>query len=269
MSSIFLSIFFLTSFFHDPPIDLGYVEISEIHPGQMRYSREKVIEKIPKAIEKGLVIEKKEGYQLKYDGGRSIVPLGKALPVVLGPDGYVLVDGHHHILESLHFHAQTVPVKQIADLSQMSSEEFWKKAEELGFAHLNNLRGEKQIPPKDFNDLEDDPCRYFATMTARRYSADFSSSSGAEYPLWIKVGRDIPFIEFYISDALRQQGVIYDYAMGSRPSEEFVEKARQALINAKIPGLRVIASRIHYKEIQPHEGTFSSDSVQDSIQFKF
>jgi len=261
MSSIYLFVILLFSPFHHQPIDRGYVEVHEIHPGQVRYSRANVEEKVSQAVKEGSVIQVEESYLLKYDRGRSLFPKSKALPVVRGPDGYVLVDGHHHTLVSLRFHAQTIPVKQIADFSQMSSEAFWEKAEAIGLAHIRSLDGEKRIPPKSFFDLENDPGRYFATITCRKYTADLSASRGAEYPLWIKVGKGIPFIELYISDALQQRGIIYDDSMGKSPSAEFVEKARQALVEAEIPGLKVLPKRIHYKDIdKDYEKIFLKES---------
>ncbi|MDF2578103.1 MAG: hypothetical protein K0S74_1587 [Chlamydiales bacterium] len=232
-----------------------YIDYRMIHPGQLRYASRNVEDKIQIAQEKGDLewdsTHKKWIY--KQGQGLSIYPLNKALPIIKSVFGFVLVDGHHDLLASITVGAKTIPVKIIMDLSDLSEEDFWNKAEEMGLVYLYDLKGNKSAPPAYFKQLQDDPNRYFAAIIARKYEkeADVTGSQGADYPLWIKKGKDIPYIEFKIADALWRANLIYSYKMGDNPPVEFVEKARQVLIQAQIPGLRLVKERKHYTQVAP------------------
>lgn len=230
-----------------------YLHISEIFPAQLRYSSQNVQEKINKKITQGHAWwnSEKAQWQYRYDSGRSIFSIRKAIPVVKAPFGHVLTDGHHNVLASLALGAAWIPVKVIADMRELSESEFWDACEKIGLAYLYDLQGVRRTPPRKFDLLEDDPNRYFAAISARKCSAegDLLNSAGAEYPLWIKAGKDTPFIEFKIADILWQHQIIYSYDMGKNPPEDFVEKARRVLSAAKVPGLQIIAERKHYSEL--------------------
>jgi hypothetical protein len=79
------------------------------------------------------------------------------------------------------------------------------------WAYLYTTSGEKLLPPKKFSELKDDTNRYFAAITARKYTSNPDgsyASKGALYPLWIKVDKDIPFIEFKIANGLFAKGCL-------------------------------------------------------------
>ncbi|MCC5831706.1 MAG: ParB/Srx family N-terminal domain-containing protein [Chlamydiales bacterium] len=245
--------FFTLMFLFTAALYAGYTHIEEMTPGQIRFSSKNVEEKVVQALLKGdAFFNPLEGTFIgKYYGGKSLFPEEEALPVVKGRHGYVLADGHHHVLTALALGLPWVPTKEIADLSHLAEDAFWVEMEQKGWVHLYGLDGVKRLPPADFNLLEEDPNRYFAAITARKCGEDgnLSRSRGAEYPLWIKVGKDIPFIEFKISDALFASGFRYEYNMGNNPDEATVEEARCILIKADIPGLRLVKERKHWKEI--------------------
>lgn len=247
----YLALFF-SSYGHAED-SVTYQHISQLFPGQVRYSSQNVKQKVDQAIKKHDAIWNTElhCYEGRYFEGKSLFPKEEALPVLQAPFGLILADGHHHTLAALSLGIEWVPIKILADLSHLSSEKFWSVAEEKGWAFLYDLEGNRMTPMQDFSTLIDDPNRYFAAITARKCPAngDMSASIGAEYPLWIKVGKDIPFIEFRISDALRKAGIEYTYVMGDEPPIDFVEQARQALFEANIPGLRVIPERTHFSQI--------------------
>jgi len=230
-----------------------YVSYHSIFPAQIRYSSQNVEEKISKAISQETAIHSKEGdWTFKYHEGTSILSEKQALPIVLAPFGYVLTDGHHDVLSSIHFGAEMIPIKIIADLSALDYEAFWKEAENRGWAYLYAIGGNRSLPPVDFSELVDDSNRYFAAITARKFPDGLGSSEsfGAEYPLWIKIGKDIPFIEFKIADALWAKGFIYDAeAMGDPPRVEDVEFARKILQESPVEGLRFVPERMHYSEV--------------------
>lgn len=234
--------------------NLFYTDIQCIYPSQLRYSSKNVQEKVDYTIRlhDANWNEDTKSWDLKYDGGKSPLSPEDAVPVVRGPFGLVLTDGHHHLLASLQLNAQTIPVKVIADLSQLDETSFWAEMEQNGWAYPYNILGERSPPPKDVKLLQDDPNRYFAAIIARKCRADgdLNSSRGATYPVWVKVGKDIPFIEFRISDALWKKGLRYNYDMGDNPSEALVEESRQILLDAKIPGLRVVPERTHYLDVK-------------------
>jgi hypothetical protein len=231
---------------------LRYVDYHEIFPAQFRYASRNVEDKIEKAVQRGYASQNSEGgWTYEFFEGRSIIPEKEALPVVRASFGYVLVDGHHEVLSSIALGADWIPIKIIADLGALTPERFWKEAEERGWAYLIDLHGIKHPePPATFDQLIDDSNRYFAAISARKYAADLSSSIGAEYPLWIKIGKDTPFIEFKISDVLWRHQIIYDYEIGDRPPEELIEAARAALLAADVPGLKLVPSRQHYTQIE-------------------
>lgn len=228
--------------------EVFFLNCDLLFPAQARISNDIVIEKIAiaKAKQKIAWDEQKGKWELKYDGGRSIMSTQEAIPVVKAPFGFIPADGHHDILASLELGASAVPVRVIADLSLLPIAEFWQQAEENGWAYLYAIGGEKTNPVDRFQNLVDDPNRRFAGIMARKYHPD-GTSSGAECPLWIKIEPGIPFMEFKIADALWEKGVVYSSA--EEPSVEFVEKARQILIEAQIEGLKVVPTRIHYSQI--------------------
>lgn len=230
-----------------------YVSIMEIFPSQLRYSSLNVQEKMKSSIKKGRAAwdDVHGSWQCQYSEGASTLPLTEALPVIRASFGYVLVDGHHDVLTGLALGAKMMPINVVDDMSELSEEAFWAEAENRGYAYLYDIQGNHRFPPHDFKWLEDDPNRFFAAVSARKCSslAELENSTGAEFPLWIKVGKDIPFIEFRIADVLRQHGLVYSSEMGLNPPAAFVEEAREILIDAQIPGLKLVSERKRYTEL--------------------
>lgn len=233
-----------------------YISYKEIFPGQTRYSSQNVAQKVDKLIAKKAATwnEAENQWNYKYNQGTSLLSQTEALPVIRAPFGYVLIDGHHDVLSSIHLKAEMIPIKMIEDLSHLNVNQFWKVAEQKGWVYLYSLGGEKASPCVLFDDLIDDSNRSFAALISHIFYPNENgsySSRGAEYPVWIKVGKDTPFIEFKIADALFVHGFVYEAEqMGNPPSTEVVEQARQILLEANIPGLRVVSNRIHYEQIK-------------------
>lgn len=238
-----------------------FISIDKIHPGQTRCSKQNAMDKAKKAMAK-------KDNMWKHDG-KSILSKKKALPVVKSCFGYVLIDGHHDVLASLQLNAKEIPIKIITDLSHLSKDEFWDEAEKQKWAYLYSMDGKKSYPPMKFSELTDDPNRYFATITARKYTSNGNgsfSSKGAEYPLWIKVDKDIPFIEFEIANALYKQNFIYNAEkMGNPPSAEIFEQARKILLESNIRGLRVLSNKTHYQEINVERLIHSQEEAKREI----
>lgn len=251
-----LSIFIFLFLFNSKLVaeEVKYVDIQSIHPAQLRYSSKNVEKHVKRSIAQGWAFRKKDSFNWNYafNDGTSIMASKSALPVVRSSFGFVLLDGHHAILTSLVLGATHVPIKEFADLSFLTEEEFWFEAERYGWAYLYDLNRRKHFPPKNFNRLKDDSNRYFATISARKYpeNGSIENSVGLEYPLWIKIGKDIPFIELMVSDALRDAGFVYEYDSNYEQFLYLVEKARPILLKANIPGLRVIPKRTHYTNLK-------------------
>lgn len=236
-----------------------YISFKKIHPGQIRYASMNVTEKMNNAIKTGNAelfydpANKSFRFKFMYNNGTSILSEKNALPVIKSPFGYVLVDGHHDLLASVALGADFIPVRVVGDLSNLTPDQFWLQAEKQGLVYPYAIGGIRQIPPASFKNLVDDSNRYFAALVARKcekYGDAATISRGADYPLWIKIGKDIPFIEFMIADAWWNNGLVYSYDMGNNPSAEFVEKAREILNKAAIKGLKIIKQREHYLAIE-------------------
>ncbi|GAB4234930.1 MAG: hypothetical protein Tsb0021_14350 [Chlamydiales bacterium] len=229
-----------------------YIEADAIKPGQVRYADYQVMEKVKESVENGEVAwnETEKRWELKHHHSSSLFPLSKSLPVVNGPYGFVLVDGHHHFLENQKLGGTTIPVKVIADYSRLSLEEFLNIAEEKGFIHPYDVYGNRVHLPLSFSELQNDPNRFFAALGKRIYidTPEMHFSKGSEYPIWVKVGKDIPFIEMRISEAMWNAGLVYDEQQGTEPDAVFYETARDVIKAAEIKGLRVIPTRMHYSE---------------------
>lgn len=252
-----------------------YVFIDTIHPGQIRYSQANVDQKIHNARQRA---EKTEGPILAYDQGRSILKLESALPVIVIPSSlskafgnkqYILVDGHHDVKSSLALGATTVPmyVKEDLQSSPMNETDFLNYLETKGYTYPYNLAGIKAKIPKQFDELQDDTNRYFAAITARKYenwntkaedSTHTSPLFNPEYPLWVKIGKDIPFIEFMISDKLNEWNkknpknkldFTYEMENDSVAMQQLIEKARKILRKNPIAGLKLIKYKTHYKDL--------------------
>lgn len=230
-----------------------YVPIALIQPGQLRFASLNVEDKLKAALKAGAATPQPGGgYLLGHDHGRSILPASAAVPVIKGPVGYVLVDGHHDVLSSLALGARTVPVKvEGPDLSHLDPDAFWREAEALGKVYPHLLGGAWKLPPRHFHELIDDPIRYFAAISARKCTAvgqDPSATTGFDHPLWIKVGKDVPFIEFKIADALFGADPDFGYrnSMGNSPPDTLVEHARELLAGHPVPDLRLVPSRTHF-----------------------
>ncbi len=240
-----------------------YLPITRITPGQLRYSQLNVKEKVNTALAKHAIVSQTHDgtCTFAYDNGQSI--LSTALPIIIAPFGPVLVDGHHDTLASIALGATTIPVYVLENLSHLSPDEFWLTAIQKGLVYPYSATNEYRIP-QSFADLQDDPNRFFAALVARKCVKNKDGSTIAiaspktplaDYPIWVKFGNEIPFIEFKISDALKSADIVYDNAWGANVSQEFVEKARAALIAHPITGLKVIPVRTLITDNSPASKT--------------
>lgn len=223
-----------------------YVQLTQVQPSQHRYAKANVNEKINYALRnKDVWLNDHHDYIGKYDQGRSIYDLKDAFPVIKVKDTYVLIDGHHSALASLILKCQTIPVKIIREWPNPLDDIFWRWAESQDLAYLKKRDGSISYKLPSLATMEDDPLRYFVAQSARKFdnSLNYETSFGAEYPLWIKIGKDLPFIEWIITDHLHILGFTYqngDEASGLQP---LIEKARALLSQYPLPFVKIITSK--------------------------
>lgn len=246
-----------------------YVELSEVFPAQVRYSNLNVLDKIAKFKADGDADCKDTQCTFKYDNGKSLLAESDALPVVKAPFGYVLLDGHHDTISSLRMGAKTIPIIVKKDLSHLNEQAFWEASAKEGMTYPYAIGGKWQIPGKSFDDLVNDPNRYFVAIAVRKCKSPTEAAAktrGYEYPLWVKVGTDKPFIEFEISDLLHNHGFTYDEENGKKDFDNYVEKARGILLKNEVPQLKLIKSRQNYLEIKDLCGTQSSPTISGASE---
>lgn len=235
--------------------------LERLLPSQARYSSKNVEDKIINALHKAYISEPAPGtFKLYFDEGRSLYPSNQGLPVIdLNNGSYLLIDGHHSILASKQVGATTAFVRVVEIAEHYPSQAFWAAMEEKGLTYLRNLGGEPCPPPTSFDDLMDDPVRYFVTLARCKVdeSLNIKKARGYSYPLWLKIGKDVPFVEFKIADHLYKHGFRVDYAEMENPNrfESLVEQARTLLGQHPLPTFRMIYRRERFEtsaEIQAY-----------------
>lgn len=222
----------------------GYVNIELLSPGQLRYTIQNVQTKAKKS-QKTLH---------RFDNKRSSLAIGRAIPVILGPDNLiVLVNNYHEYLAAKSLEDLTIPIEVKDDLRTLSRREFYNTAQSKNYIYpYDKMVNEIQLPKKGWytwEQLKDDPNRLFASLTALKCTGDEctkdpNASELPHYPLWIKQLEkkfELAFIEFKIATLLYQAGLYYDYEWGLNPNSpqisEFTERARLVLEEAFQKGL--------------------------------
>jgi len=120
----------------------------------------------------------------------------KTVPIVIGPEGKIhLIDHHHTVIALFEEGIRRVYYKTRADLSSLSSKEFWKKVLSRRWARLVDEEG-KPISWQELNrltsieDIKNDPYRSLAGIV--RNKGGFKKT-------------DIPFMEFEWADFFRSR----------------------------------------------------------------
>ncbi len=155
------------------------------------------------------------------------------LPVVLGPNGrVVLLDGHHKSaallmlfgladrlyadalpipnkrsgpLAALHGALRDVDVRVVDNLTHLDEDTFWRTLEADRTVYLERRdRTRAERPRAHFSQLDDNPYRALAGETVAKVISDGKrvELEGADRPLWIKGPDAANFIEFEIGAVL-------------------------------------------------------------------
>lgn len=227
--------------------DTFYAEIDQLYPSQLRFTRHIINRKIDKAATKGYLSLGGDGYSLSDTQNQSVYPLSDPTPVVKTCFGYALVDNHHRVAAAKIVGAKAHPVKLVADYSHLRDDELWKELGKQCLAYPFDTQGNFQTPPKSFADLQDDPLRYFAAISARKFEGQPATlkSSGTTYPLWIKINKE-PFTEFKIANQLYKHNFKYHYDIKEDELDSLIEQAREILTKDPIPGLRLVTTRMRF-----------------------
>ena len=234
--------------------DSKYIRIENIRPGQLRFSKLNVQSKVSKTIKKFDLQLTRKKQTLPFDSGKSILDIINPLPAIKTCFGFLLLDGHHDVLQSLEFQAETVPIRVIEDKTSLIEEDLYKYCEVHNHSYFFDFGGENKLsPPKNFSEMINDPNRYFSAISARKFpisSNRIEDSYGAKYPLWVKKLRGTPFIEFKIADKLYKHKLIYQDIWESSIPDQFTEQAREVLKTDPITDLMLVPNKIHYNELK-------------------
>jgi hypothetical protein len=150
------------------------------------------------------------------------------IPVVKGPQAALFIIDRHHLARALREEGVTdVPVSIVADMSTVTSAEFWTELEKRNWTHPFDDRGERRSyadMPKSLDDLIDDPFRSLAGSVKRAggYAKDKA-----------------PFSEFRWTDFFRS---VIDRDLVERNFDEAVAlavKLARSPSAASLPGYRV------------------------------
>lgn len=232
---------------------VSFVPLTDLIRGQDQVSVDNMLAKLRDKIAAGEVKwdATAQSWRLGFDGGRSSVPLGDPIQLVKGPQGYVVADGHHDLFLSLYLGATTVAADVKEDLSHLPTKEFWERLRREGLTYLaadpESLT--VRIPP--MMQVRDNPNRYLAALIAYKVTLDTGAvpatvvaAKGSKVPAWVKVNDSVPFVEFYVAQALTAAGIVYDPKWGSKVPPEILEKCRAALRLAQRTGHPVELRRI-------------------------
>lgn len=217
------------------PSKKDFIFIPALTPGQEEISVDNVLCKLREA---------QKTYKSKFDEGRSILPLKEAAVVIQGPgDRFVIVDGHHHVYLSLFAGAVTVPVIIIDNWKKENPVGFWKRLQEERRVYLKESAELLAKTPPLLTEVKDNPNRYFASLIAAKAHLEYIGGKievlqvkGSANSAWVKINEGIPFIEFQIADVLSASKLKYNSQWGEEIPKEDAEKARTALVKAKLEG---------------------------------
>ncbi len=205
-----------------------FVDVNDVCPTQVMYSSRNAQEKYLKAIKR----------RDQMAPVLSLYSSDKAIPVIGFNAKYYAIDGHHSVVATTLGGFTLIPVTMV-DIYHGAEHEFWSWMEQMNYAYLYDHQGAPTPPVKSFYEMTDEPLRYFVARSAKKYDStlDSSKSSGPHHPLWIKIDKSVPFIEFKIAVLLHQLGFKYNY---EDDIDVKIEQAR-AILNANVSTIPLIS----------------------------
>jgi|GEM_PF-4510309 len=198
----------------------SYFPVTALEATQTRFSYSRFLTSLEKAV-------REEPNWLAHDRARALYSMTKKIKVVHYRGKLYIVDGHHRALISTYMGAQTIPAQIIADLSELSRDQFIADMESRGWAHWRDHEGQ-QMTPVDLCEMQDDPNFQLVRLLIRRVTVTLeegrlriTKSTGSKTPVAVKINGDIPFFENHLADALRRGGVEHD---DRRNADEFSKR---------------------------------------------
>ena len=217
-----------------------YVPLAQLCRGQSEISVDNIYAKIKEHLKLNDLSFHHHSWTPNHDSGRSVVPRSDAITVVKGPQGYVIVDGHHDVFLSLFVGAETIAVTVESDWSTLSPLNFWKTLKARNLIYLPETAEQLVRHVPDMMNVKDNPNRYLVTLLALKVQADFEKgewkilkAKGSKNAVWVKLNNSIPFIEFYLSEVIGMNGIHYDPQWGTQVPSRVVEKIRYAFLHSE------------------------------------
>lgn len=245
-----------------------YLPLQYFIRGQDFISTANVHRKAEVAVESGGVTYDDGRPVLSYADGESSVDIDADVvktQVAKIPGGkYIIIDGHHEAYAAVLLGSRKVAVEIIADYTrdgrwlpdgtwedlkkarEWKADEIWDDLKANGKTLLEQPSSELAAQPPNLKGMVDNPNRFLARILSLRVLIENedkgepariikAQSRGARAPLWIKINKGIPFIEFYLAKIFSEEaGVTYQAEWGeSDVPEEVVEDCRNALIKAQ------------------------------------
>ncbi len=219
--------------------EVGFLLLTELIRGQPEISVDNIFFKMREKEKDGDFKTKKDGtFKLSYDEGKSSVSKADPIKVIRGPQGYVILDGHHDWYLSFYLGAETIAVEVVEDLHKLSPVEFWQQMKTRQKVYLSESAEVLAACPPAFNTVKDNPNRYLVSLLARKVKMDSTgkkvkNQKGPENALWLKINDSMPYIEFDLAKILSDNGIEYKAEWGDQIPDEIVEKAREIFVAAK------------------------------------
>ncbi len=219
--------------------ETSFISILRLVPGQDQISYLNAFEKLRSKYKKWQVSwsEKNNKYELAFDKGKSLLPLNRPIKVLSSPDGFLVIDGHHHLIMSLFVGASKIPVYVMGKIPSLSMRT-WKRLIERKTVYFQKTTIEKLANEKPkITELSDNPYRFLASKLALKIKMSYKNGEvnvnekkGNKNAIWIKINEGFPFVEFYIADVIQKAGIIFDPKWGERIPTKICDKIREAFI---------------------------------------
>lgn len=186
---------------------------------------------------------------IKIQDSNGHVHLPEPIDVYLGPQGYVIIDGHHDVYAARSLGVNSVPVRILKDWSHKTPLEFWMELKLSNLIYTRSSAEELSLNPPTLDGIRYNSDRFLAFLLMMKVKMQNGAEKIEFLPssIWIKLNNEIPFIEFYIVEVLSQAGIHYQAEWGEVIPQSVIEAARRALTDAvkrdshpQLSGLRII-----------------------------
>ncbi len=162
-----------------------------------------------------------------------------SVPVVIGPQGFYLIDRHHLVRAAYEMGIKRLPIIVKHDYSDLGLKAFWERMEKKKLVDLLDQFGERQPPSAlagDVTGLTDSPARSVATV-AREEGAFLKTKS--------------PFAENNWARFFQENLTVQDINHNFNQAVQEAKVLSKSPLAASLPGYRKPRQRIGQVEINP------------------